>query len=72
MRETKIICNECGADMTGEAPSLVAVAKKTVTVKGISFEIEQTIKSISRLDDGTSYDICSKCRDDVLKAVPVV
>lgn len=72
MRETKIICNECGADMTDNVPSAVAVAKKTVTVKGVSFEITQQISSISCLDDGKGYDICLKCREAILKAVPAV
>jgi len=66
MRETKTICNECGADMINEAPSMITASKKTVIVKGVSFEIEQRVNSISRLDNGTDYDICSKCRDDVL------
>lgn len=52
--------------MTGEAQGTVASAKKTVVVKNISFEIEQRINAISRLDDGTSYDICQKCKGDIL------
>jgi len=69
MRETKIICNECGADMTKESGALVEQA--ITAVKGVSFTIERRIAAISRLDDGADYDICQKCREGVLRGTPV-
>ena len=65
MREIKIICNECGADMTKESGVLVEQA--TTAVKGVSFTIERRIAAMSRLDDGTDYDICAQCKAAVLK-----
>lgn len=65
MRETKIICNECGTNMTNEDGA--AIEQASTTVKGVSFTIERRIAAISRLDDGTNYDICATCKAAVLK-----
>lgn len=57
-----ILCNECGKDMSSESPTKIF---HKVLNSGTTFEVEQTIKSISKVDDGTEYNICQACIDSV-------
>ena len=60
----RVICDNCGADMTGQGAPMTEI--KTTKIADKTFTVEHQIKVFS--GDSPDYDICSKCRDGILKA----
>jgi hypothetical protein len=63
VKTVTVICDECGANMTGQDLSPVV---KTVTYNGKDYLCThvKAVKPVARADDPT-YDICKDCRSAV-------